>query len=298
MKVLFASVLFFVSLNSWADSFYVEDVKGSDISVQDKNSIRELIRLSVSQSGTHKVVSQLGSATWILSSQLLKLGDAYILNLEKKSADGKNVFSEKMKSSMMSNMDVTVQRLVTAVISEKSFSQTADVTNITDEEKKQNINRIEATRQWVIGLGPSWSSNLNSAGKGGFTLLIGYEWGLDPDYSVTLSYLAHSGRGDDDSRFGDFSVAGTYYFSRTKISPFVTAGIGYGSGDVNDGCSYFCTTSTTKDPSGWSTNVAAGAKFFRTSSVNISAFVRYTQLFDSATLGSPSLTSAMVAVHY
>lgn len=297
MKISIVLLSLFLSSSSLADNFYVEDIKSAEITAQDKTSVRELIRLSIPQAGAHKSVSQANQADWILTPQLLKLGGAYILNIEKKSTKGSGAFSEKMKSASMDDMDVTVQRLTTAVINEQQIQQTADVTNITDQEKKQNINRIEATRQWVIGIGPSWTSGLNSGGNGGFTLLIGYEWGLDPDYSVDLSYLGHGGRGDDDSRFSDFSVGGTYYISRTKYSPFLSARIGYGSADINDGCTLFCTTDT-DDPAGWTTSVSAGMKFFRTSSVNVSTYVRYSYLFDKGQYGNADMTTFMVAVHF
>ncbi len=297
MKTFIVAFAFFLSSSSFADNFYVEDIKSSDISGQDKTSVRELIRLSIPGAGNHKSVSQAGQADWILSPQLLKIGDAYILNLEKKSTKGARSFSEKMKSSTMDNMDVTAQRLTTAVINEQKVQQTADVTNITDEEKKQNTNRIEATRQWIIGIGPSWTSGLNSGGDGGFTLLIGYEWGLDPDYSVDLSYIGHGGRGEDDSRFSDFSVGATYYLSRTKYSPFLSARIGYGSTEINDGCSFLCATDP-DDPSGWTGSVSAGIKFFRTSAVNVSTYIRYSYMFDDGRYGNADMTTFMVAVHF
>lgn len=297
IKSLILLSVFFISSTALADNFYVEEIKSSDISSQDKTSVRELIRLSVPEAGSHKSVSQMSQADWILTPQLLKIGDAYILNLEKKSTKGASSFTEKMKSSTMDNMDVTAQRLTTAVINEQKIQQTADVTNITDEEKKQNINRIEATRQWIIGIGPSWTSGLQSGGAGGFTLLIGYEWGLDPDFSVDLSYIGHGGRGDDESRFTDFSVGGTYYLSRTKYSPFFSARIGYGSADVNDGCTLFCANAT-EDPSGWTGSVSAGIKFFRTSAVNVSTYVRYSYMFDDGPYGNPDMTTFMVAVHF
>ncbi len=297
MKVAsFTLVLFFTFLSS-ADNFYVEDIKSAEIASQDKTSVRELIRLAIPEAGAHKSVTQANQADWILTPQLMKLGGAYILNLEKKSNKGKNSFSEKMKAASMDDLDVTTQRLTTAVINEQRVQQTADVTNITEQEKKQNINRIEATRQWIIGIGPSWTSGLNSGGNGGFTLLIGYEWGLDPDYSVDLSYIGHSGRGDDDSRFSDFSVGGTYYLSRTKYSPFLTARIGYGSADINDGCTFFCTNDS-DDPGGWTASVAAGMKFFRTSAVNVSTYIRYSYMFDQGDYGNADMTTFMVAVHF
>lgn len=297
MKALFLFITFFSFVTVYADTFYVEEVSSNEISSQDKSAVRELIRMSIPRAGDHKTVMQALQADWILSPNLLKLGDSYLLNLEKKPNKKKgSSFAEKMKSATMSNMDVTVDRLTAAVIQERPVTATADVTNITDEEKNQNTNRYQGSRQWILGLGPSWTSNLNSGG-GGFTLLIGYEWGLDPDYSIDISYMGHGGRGDDDSNFGDFSIGATYYLLRSKNSPFFSARIGYGSTDINDQCSFLC-TNTVEDASGWTGSVVAGMKFFRTSSVNLSTFLRYTYMFDNNIYGNPAMTSVMVAVHY
>ncbi len=295
MKTTLSILSLLLCFNASADTFYVTPVKGDAILDSDKTAVQELIRSSIPK-GKHSAVDNSKQADWVLNGNLLKLGDSYILTLEKKSNKGKPSFSEKMKSTTMSNMDTVAQRLTTAVIDERTLEQTADVTNITENEKTQHTNRIEVTRQWILGIGPSWTSNLNSEGTGGFTLLIGYEWGLDPDFSIDLSYIGSAGRGGDESNFSDFSLGGTYYFSRTKFSPFVTARMGYGSSDINDGCSIFC--SSVNESSGWSGSVAAGYKFFRTSSVNVSSYLRYSYIFDKGQLGNASMTSWMIAVHF
>ncbi len=292
--LLFSILLISTPYQVMADTFFVDNVQGQDIKAQDKTSVQELIKMSISSE--HQVTATSSNAQYILTPRLLKLGKAYILNLEKKNTKTNAVYSDKMKSASMSDMDLTVSRLTKAVIEEKSLMQVADVTNITEEETKQNMNRIQNSRQWLIGLGPSWTNNLNSSG-GGFTFLLGYEWGLDPDFSVDLSWIMTNGRGDDDSSLSDFSIGGTYYFSRSKYSPFVSARMGYASTSVNDGCTFFC-NSIVETSDGWSGSVALGYKLFRTSSVNIAPFVRYTYIFDKGTLGNANMTSVMVAIYY
>lgn len=298
MKYALFITLLLLPFQIFADSYYVAEVTGSELSAQDKATIRELIRLSVPQVKRSTVVDKADGSQWTLTAKVLKLGDAYIMNLDKKANKGEGLFSEKMKSASMSDMDTTVHRLVMAVIEEERVQNTADVTNITDQEKKQNINRIEATRQWMLGMGPSWTQNLNSEGSGGFTFLLGFEWGLDPDYSVDLSWLGHNGRRDDDSSFNDFSIGGTYYFSRSKISPFASARMGYGTAVIDDTCpvgTFYCTDSK---ESGWSGSAVVGLKFFRTSAVNVSTMIRYTSMFASGPQGAPQMTSFLIVVHY
>ncbi len=294
MKNLLIVLSFLFCFQAQADTFFVETVQGQELSAQDKNSVRELIKLSLP--AEHKATDNSQQAQWVLTPRLLKLGKAYILNLEKKNTKSGAVYSDKMKSAKMSDMDLTAGRLTRAVIEEKSVTQMADVTNITLEETQQNTNRIQNTRQWLIGLGPSWTNNLNSSG-GGFTFLLGFEWGLDPDFSVDLSWLVNNGRGDDDSSFSDFSVGGSYYFSRGKYTPFVNVRLGYGNTSVNDNCYFLCST-IVETSDGWSGSVAVGYKLFRTSSVNVAPFIRYTYIFDKGTLGNANMTSVMFAIYY
>jgi hypothetical protein len=293
MKLFFAALLLCFS-KAHADSFYVNDIQSKDITATDKQSVEELIRQSIPH--PHNNVANSKEAQWTLTPKLLKLGDSYILILNKSNTKTGRNYGDKMKSATMSDMDLTASRLTEAVINEHKIENTADVTNITQEEMNQNVNRIRNTRQWLIGIGPSWTNNLNSSG-GGFTFLLGFEWGLDPDFSVDLSWLSNHGQGDDDSGMSDFSLGGTYYLSRKKYSPFINVRLGYGSADVNDGCSFFCSPSV-KDPTGWIGSLGVGYKFFRTSSVNLSPMLRYSQMFSNGPLGTVNMTSFLIVVSY
>ncbi len=195
-------------------------------------------------------------------------------------------------------MDTVSARLTRAVIEQKSLEDTADVTNITRDEETLNSRRYNATRQWVIGIGPGWSSNLHSDG-GGFTFLLGYLWGLDPDYSIKLGMTLNNGREDDDSSFSDFSIGGEYYFKRSKYSPLVGFSMGYGTGISNDSCTFSLFSGCKEDKAnGWIGTVSAGYKMFRTSTVNAAVLGNYSYIFDETTAGNPSLFSILFAVYY
>ncbi len=293
----FFMLLLFISHSAFADTFFVESTTGAEISAADKAAVEELVRISVSEDGNHSVTTSKEKANWVLAPTLLKLGDSYLITLQKKDKKDHVVFASKMKAKTMSDMDTVAGRLTRAVIEQKKTAETADVTNITQEEETMNTRRYQATRQWIIGIGPGWSNNLNSAG-GGFTFILGYLWGLDPDFGINLSWKMNGGRKDDDSGFTDFSLGGEYYFSRTKTSPFVGARMGYGSAHA-DTCPIFSTSTCNEDKaSGWSVTADAGFKFFRTSSVNAGVAASYSYIFDETTRGNPSLFSVNLLVYY
>lgn len=287
------------SISVFADSVFIEPVRGSSTSEADKQSLEELIKIAVPQSGSkYSVTDKAQGADWTLSPALIKLGDSYILSIQKKDKTGRAVFSDKMKSTTMSDMDTVSARLTRGVLLGTKVENTADVTNITQDETTMNSRRYNATRQWMVGIGPGWTSNLRSSG-GGFTFLVGYLWGLDPDFSVNLSFLTNSGRKNDDASYTDFSLGGEYYFARTKNSPFVGGRIGYGSARVNkDNCNAFSIGCEQDRASGWSTTAVAGYKFFRTSTVNVAVFGSFSYLFDRTSLGNPALSSLQLAVYF
>lgn len=285
---------------AWAARVWVEPVKGSGVSESDRESIGELIRVSIPENGADTVAAKAEEAEWTLTPSIMKLGDSYVLSLQKKDKRGQTVHGGKMKAAALNELDTVAARLTRAVMSETAVAGTADVTNITREEETMNTRRYTATRQWVFGLGPGFGSNLRSSG-GGFTFTLGYLWGLDPDFSLNLSWTANSGRKSDDSSFSDFSLGGEYYFSRGKHSPFVGARLGYGSAHINQnqcssggiepGCGQ-------DGASGWAGTLTAGYKLFRTSNVNAAILGTHTQIFDRTTLGNPALTSFQIAVYF
>ena len=289
---------FFVSSAAFADKVFVEPAKGSGVADSDKESIEELVRMAVPQSGHHTVVAKKEMADYTLAPSLMRLGDAYILTIQKKDKSGGTIFAEKMKAGNLSEMDNVSGRLTRAVINQTVVASTADVTNITSEEQSMNSRRYNATRQWVVGLGPGWSSNLNSKG-GGFSFLLGYLWGLDPDFSISLTWLLNSGPDSDRSSISDFSLGGEYYFSRSKFSPFVGARLGWGGASMNkDNCPISYSGCSSDRASGWAAGVTAGYKLFRTSTVNAAVLANYSQIFDRTSAGSPGLTALLIAVYF
>jgi hypothetical protein len=295
-KILLLSVCI-TPMAAWADRVWVEPVRGGGVADADRESVTELIRVAVPENRHDTVAASSSEADWTLSGSLMKLGDSYVLSLQKKDKSGRAVYSEKMKAATMSDMDTVATRLTRAVLNQASVESTADVTNITEQETFGN-RRFNATRQWVVGLGPGFTSNLGGQG-GGFTFTLGYLWGLDPDFSIDLALTLNNGPKSDTSSFTDFSLGGEYYFVRSKNSPYAGARMGYGNAHVNaDKCNVLSIGCKQDRASGWAGTVDAGYKFFRTSTVNAAVFVSYTYIFDKTSLGNPSLTTAQFAVYF
>lgn len=283
---------------AWADRVFIEPVKGAGVAESDRESVGELIRIAVTEYSRHTVTGNAEEADISLAPALMKLGDSYVLSLQKKNKSGQAVYGEKMKAAKLAEIDTVAARLTRAVLDGASAETTQDVTNVTEQEQTNINRRLTATRQWIVGFGPGWTSNLASQG-GGFTFALGFLFGVDPDFSINLSMNTNSGRDGDDSSFTDFSLGGEYYFTRNKHSPFVGARLGCATARVDgDGCNALSIGCSQDRASGWSGTVTAGWKFFRTSNVNMAIIGTHTRLFDRTSLGDPSLTSAQIAVYF
>ena len=295
-KILLTLLL---SVNSvLATTVYVESVTGQGLGASEKEAINEFVKSSVLNQPGFDLVRSSSQAEIVLQPKLLKLSNTYFLKMSK-TENGKVVKSARMKSKELSDIDRVTDRLVDAMLTGASVEETAKVNNITDAERNQNTNRFEVTRQWIFAFGPAWLNSSNIS-KSGMLWKLGYEWGLEPNYSLNLAFDGTS-FSDSSANFSTLKVGLDYYFTLTKTSPFVGLGLGYGSADVN-GCTedLFGLDCTNKDEeaSGWVASVNGGFKFFRTSSVNVGLVAEYAYLFDETKYGNPSRMTVSLAIYY
>lgn len=195
--------------------------------------------------------------------------------------------------------------LLTLLLCVSSQADTSDIKKVSDitKEDQENTNlRINAIKQFYVGFGPGFSSGLNGE-SGGFDISAGYYYGLDDQFGLSLSGEFYKGRSGDDSSLLNVSVGANYYLTTLKHSPFIGAGFGYGTAEANDDDKI-----DLSDAHGWSGQITAGYKMFRTTNVNLAVMARYTTIFDKvdevdkATGESsdkmPGLFSINVAVFY
>lgn len=171
------------------------------------------------------------------------------------------------------------------------------VGSITEAQATQISRRINPTRQWKIGLGPSWASDVGSS-KGGTLYLLGFVWGVDPNFDLDLTLRGASfERKDGPSSYtSDAFIGINYYFTRSLNAPFLTAGLGGASALVSNPNAESGSTTV----SGWATRVGLGYKFFRTSTVNAAVEVNYAVILADSR-GSdrnPGVASATLALYY
>ncbi len=295
-KVLF--LLLFTVNTAFSATVFVESVTGQELGASEKEAIDEFVKSSVQNESGFDLIRNNSSADIILRPKLLKLSNTYFLKISRVEK-GRVVKTARMKSRELSDIDRVAERLVSSMLTGESVEDTAKVNNITDAERNKNTNRFEVTRQWIFAFGPSWLNNSNIS-KSGILWKLGYEWGLDPNFSVNLAFDGTS-FSDSSADFGTIQMGLDYYLSLTKTSPFVGLGIGYGTSDSN-GCDEdlfgFSCSNKDEEASGWVASVNGGVKFFRTSTVNLGLVAEYAYLFDDTRYGNPSRLSVSLAIYY
>ncbi len=215
-------VLLLLSAIASATTVFVNKVDGSGVDEASTESTFELIKSAVPQNSGYTLSENKTTVEVVLTPKLLKLGDAYILKIDK--FKGSNLlFSSKMKASNLADMDTVAQRVVRAVLNESESERNAEVTDVTEAEQTLSTRRYQATRQWLFSFGPAWSAGIN-ASKDDVLWNLGYVWGLDPDWDVKINYMMYAPSGN--ANFYDLSLGMNYYFSRSKNSLFAMAGFG------------------------------------------------------------------------
>lgn len=287
-----------LSMMSYAETFYVERLKANGLDEASAETINELVSSAVQYEG-HEVTLELSGENSVLRPYLLKLGDSYILKIDKVK-NKKIIFSSKLKASDLEDMDTVATRVVRSVINEQSVKDSVKVTDVTKDEETRGTRRFKATRQWRIAFGPAWSQGLNVDG-GGTQWSLGYIWGLDPDYDLKLNWSFYVPRADEDdsASFVNFALGMNYFLTRAKHSPFISFELGYASAAASEVNNNFFNLSEDK-ASGWALGVGLGYKFFRTSTVNVGLVASYQYLFDKTdkTDETPRLGSLNLVVYY
>lgn len=285
----------------WAESVYVESVKGISVSEADVNAVEELIKSSVAGDLKHKLVESISDSDYRVQGKLVKLGEAYSLTLIK-IVGSEERYRSTLKSSMMSEMDVVIKRLVRSIDSETSVEKNGTVKDVTFEEESSLRRRKEVLSQAVFAIGPATTSHLNVKGQ---TMLwnLGYNYEIDYDWDmhVDFDWLTTHRQVENDAYFAALNFGVNHYFSSSNMSPFIEAHIGYGMAVASTGCSSNSLICSSKDrTSGWLGGLGLGIRFFRTSKTNF-AFVLRSSFMGSeteVTKRSPSVGSIMIVGYF
>ncbi|MCB0378441.1 MAG: acyloxyacyl hydrolase [Bdellovibrionales bacterium] len=292
-------VLFFFSTSLWAANIYVAPVTGTGkMDKQQLETIRELIKVQVSDS-QHKVVHKLDEADFYIQTKLIHF-QSYTLSMSRWQG-GEKLTTGQWKAKDLNELEGAIQKAVPVVLAGEAkgpgkalFDNSKSLGDQAEEKmQKNNYERVPARKQIVIGFGPAYFSNMNSAGTG-VGVQTGYVWNIDDH--VDLGLLAEFALSLDhgDAHMFNGKIAANYFFASSDVSPFVGAAFGYGYASAHDGLNQIADDSS----AGFALSAQLGVKFFRTSTVNLGVSGEYTTIFDGNSIGNPSMFLLRVGLFY
>ena len=277
----------FSCASAWADRIYVERASGSGVSNSDLETATELIQGAVPQVSSDQVVSEMSEANLFLRPHLLRLGSAYLLQLEKADREGEVIFSGSLKAERMDELDIVARRLTRAVLSNTTPSSDERVGEITNEEAHNGTQRNPTRSEWYLGFGGSDFSNMNVNGLG-YSLGAAHVW----DINVALIKIIGEFSGLDSAFMTSLGLGGDYFFSSSPISPYVGGDFGFGAAKAEGNAGFFSGDVI----GGFDLGGEAGIEFFRTSAVNLDLGFRAGVLLHSNSYGSPAVYSLRLGV--
>lgn len=284
----------------WSATIYVAPVQGTNITENTSKTLRELIKVEVQNDSNHRLVDALDQAQFFIQTKVIKL-DNFTLSMTRWRGNDK-VSSGQWKANNLSDLEakisVAVPEIINTEINKNSAQLFDDKKSLGERaaEKNQNASneRVEARRQVIIGFGPAFFDNMNTA-ESGLGFQAGYVWNINDHFDLGLqSDFAISTSHSDAWMFGG-KVNTNYHFNSKDISPFIGAGFGYAWASLHDN-----NVSNIPDDSasGFAVGLQGGVKFFRTSTVNLAVSGEYTRIFNKASLGQPAVFFLKVALLY
>ena len=288
-------LLSFFSLSSFANqTVYIMKTKAVGTDAGTTETVHELIKSAVDDTDGFTTTDSKSGASVLLKSKVLKLGNAYIVTVYKKS-DGKTT-NKKLKANTLEDLDVVIPRVVKAALGGMKAKKTVEVDTVTDHEVNEGTRRKKAVQQNVWGFGPGDSSNLNVDSKSYF-VFYGRSFVLDPKTSLLISFEWLEADGPDTARFYTASMGANYYFSKASSTPFVNANFGYSVISAHEDAGFLGTSDDTAN--GFTLGLGAGYMFARVSEVNIAVALSYRHSFESTTVSDkkPSMVALALTLY-
>ncbi len=289
---MFKSLLTFLLLVpaiASADSFYVEEPRErSDASV----TVERLVKNELLSRG-HTVVTNDVNPQWVLIPDAIKLGNSYIVSLTKLK-DGRVVYSDKLKSASLDNLDTVSARLVSGALDNVASENSITVDTVTENEAAGTAVKTRVTRQKFLGYGPSAPNNLGVSNSG-VMFTAGALWGVDHQVSIRAGYTT-SNVSESPADMTGVNIGGHYYLNREQHSPYAVGLLGYTWAESHTRNSENTFSFGGEKESGWSIEAGMGMHFYRTAKVNIAAEVTYNQAIFDMTEGAPGALGAKLIV--
>ncbi|MCA9537700.1 MAG: outer membrane beta-barrel protein [Myxococcales bacterium] len=198
--------------------------------------------------------------------RLNKLGDGALLSLSEESPPGKVVYAQRLQIGDLKESPVAARRLAKAVSRHQPVHETAQVSNMVQEETRAYA-KMHGEVLWDAGVVGGFVGGTDTGLAYGFTLGVGYEaasWAIGSDmrflFATGDAQRAEDGWGDSHEEKSAsafmWGVGARYFFSEGSVSPFVGGGLAFTALSVD-------TIEAQGDKTGLGAYAAVGVEIFR-----------------------------------
>jgi hypothetical protein len=277
-------LIFCIGSSASAATYFVHDVKTADGSPDLARSLKSLVVTAVSNNGG-EVVGQSGSADYELHSDLIRLGQAYVLTVTKMKK-GASEFSSRQKANAVEELDDAVERAVRAAILSVPAKKDLRVGEVRPSEEHQLQHRIASRSSTYFGFGPSGFVNME-LNQLAYNLAIGHLWEVTPHSSIKV--VGDSLWSGDMKTYLLMAQLGlNYSLTDGDSSPYIGGGFGFG------GAGSAVTSVTTIGA--FALQAGLGWQFFRTSTNQLDLFAGYSVILGDNTVGHPGFYGLRIGV--
>ena len=286
MKLIFALLSFF-SVQAFAVTVYVNDVKTSNSDPNLASSVKSLVVSSANSAGA-SVVQDAGNADYVLQPELIQLGQAYVLTVAKMRG-GKIVFASRQKAATTAELDDAADRAVRAALVGTPSKKDMRVGEVQEKDKDVIKNRVLSKNSTYLGFGAGGFSNAGYTPGLSYNLALGYTW--ETTARAAIRVLAGTMMAPDfKSYYMDGLLGLNLYLTDEDSSPYLFGGLGFG------GFGTVSSSSTATTVGGFGGALGLGYTMFRTSSTEFDLCLETHMLFANNTVGNPGTYEFRIGV--
>jgi len=263
MKQILFTLLFACALFA-KEVQIVVDVEGD---IASTSTVTRLVRDAVVQNGDTPVEESDNK----LNVSLMPLGYSIVVvgELEK---NGKAKNSAKLKAENPEELDIILERVVSAALKSESAKENEEVGMIVEQEKDEMVDRKGVRKYKSFGVGPTlWhDTHGNTSFLFAFDAKVLFE--VAPLWAIMMQGDFAVGVNPSVNHM-DFVVGPRYYFTSTRFSPFVGLGLGVGAFIHHIADDY-------RHGYGFAGSAQAGLVMFRTSAAQLEIGLHYGYILD------------------
>lgn len=306
---------------SAADIFIADTIVQSGATQDEADSVHQLVHNSVVTMGQDRVVEDEMRSDFTLQPRLMKLGDSYILTVERRRGD-EILYASQVKANTVRELDRASRRATMAALNDPSirggqeyaagndvdsFDDSRSASTTETEDNRPMIGTAPADarsvsrpgyqlnpgsrqyRYWSLGLGPALMRRVETDDLF-YSLSAAHLWDIHPRASVKVLGEANFSTGREDASMYNLGAGASWFFlPSANGAAYVTGDLGYG----------FAESALGNDADGFTFGTGVGYQFFRTSRTTMDVLLRYAVLTNELEEdGFPQLLGARLAVNF